>query len=55
VPSSQIGRFFNFGGLAVGIAAGALAEVTRRTFTPTKVFEKLLYTAEHLLVALIHV
>ncbi|CAI4231146.1 unnamed protein product [Auanema sp. JU1783] len=32
VPSSRIGRFASFGQLAIGLAGGAAAEITRRTF-----------------------
>ncbi|KJH52461.1 ABC1 family protein [Dictyocaulus viviparus] len=33
VPSTRIGRLASFGKLAVGLAGGAVAEVTRRTFS----------------------
>ena len=31
VPSSRVGRLANYGGLAVGLGVGALAEVTRKS------------------------
>ncbi|CAJ0599695.1 unnamed protein product [Cylicocyclus nassatus] len=37
VPSSRLGRLASFGQLALGLAGGAAAEVTRRTFGSPKV------------------
>ncbi|XP_078398862.1 atypical kinase COQ8A, mitochondrial isoform X1 [Cetorhinus maximus] len=34
VPSTRIGRLANFGGLAVGLGIGALAEVAKKTWRP---------------------
>lgn len=34
VPSSRIGRLVSYGSLAAGLGFGALAEATKRTFTP---------------------
>ncbi|KAM6968638.1 LOW QUALITY PROTEIN: atypical kinase COQ8A, mitochondrial [Tautogolabrus adspersus] len=34
VPVTRIGRLVNFGGLAVGLGLGAIAEVAKKSFTP---------------------
>ncbi|KFD62692.1 hypothetical protein M514_03802 [Trichuris suis] len=36
VPASRISRLYNFGSLAVQLGFGALAEVTKRTFSPVE-------------------
>ncbi|KAK5858019.1 hypothetical protein PBY51_011220 [Eleginops maclovinus] len=40
VPVTRIGRLFNFGGLAVGLGFGAIAEVAKKSFQPQQKGDK---------------